>query len=271
MGACVKLLGQAIPAGQTMFFRGLITALMLMFIAGQRGELRLLATGNWRAHAARSMCGTASMFGWFMALTMLPLAEVTAVVFSAPLFLTVLAMLFLNERIHVFRWTALAIGFTGMLIMIGPHLSFGQGSALGASVALGAALLAAFAMLFLRSMSGAEHAITITFYFSLTTMVVAAFTALWGWPMPTPAQWLLIGLVGLLGAIGQLLLSYAYRDAEASTIAPLDYANLIFAAAIGYWVFGETPWWSTWIGAPLVVVSGLLILWREYQLRRLAP
>lgn len=268
MGAGVKLLGEAIPPGQTMFFRGALTALMLALIARQRGELGLLLTSNWRGHAARSVFGTVSMFGWFLALTMIPFADLTALVFSAPLFLTVLAMLFLKERIHGFRWTALAFGFAGMLIMMGPHLNFGQASALGVAIALGAAVTSAVAQLFLRSMSGNEHAITITFYFSLTMLVLSAFTALWGWPMPSAQQWLMILGIGLLGAIGQLLLTYAYRYAEASTIAPLDYANLIFAALLGYWLFGEKPGVATWIGAPLVVASGSLILWREYALLR---
>jgi len=123
-------------------------------------------------------------------------------------------------------------------------------------------------MVFLRSMSGGEHAITITFYFSLTFMICAGLTAVQGWPMPTPQQWLLIVLAGLFGVFGQLLMTYSYRYAEASTIAPLDYSNMIFAIVIGYAFFGEIPSLSIWIGAPLILGSGLLILWREYRLKR---
>lgn len=251
-----------------MFFRGLIATLVLIALSWRRGELGLLATGNWRAHAARSLFGTASMWGWFIALTLLPFADLTAITFTSPLFITVLAMLFLNERIHGFRWTALVVGFIGVLIMIGPHLTLGAGASIGVWIALGTSVLSALAMLFLRSMSGREHAITITFYFSLTTMAVSAISAFWGWPAPSASQWLLIIAVGVLGAIGQLLLSYSYRYAEASTLAPLDYANLVYATVIGYFLFGELPGWSTWLGAPLVVASGLLILWREYQRQR---
>jgi drug/metabolite transporter (DMT)-like permease len=123
-------------------------------------------------------------------------------------------------------------------------------------------------MMFLRGMSGSggEHAITITFYFSIVTMVCAAFTALAGWPRPSAEQWLLIVLIGFLGVIGQLLMTYSYSYAEASTIAPLDYTNLLLAVFFGWFFFDELPHFSTWIGAPLVVAAGAIILWREYRL-----
>jgi drug/metabolite transporter (DMT)-like permease len=266
MAACVKYLGDAIPSGETIFVRGVISVVVLGIIAWRVEGLRLLKTNNLRSHALRSLSGTVSMFCWFIALTLLPLADFTAISFTAPMFLTVLAMLFLGERIHRYRWTALGIGFLGVLITIGPHLSFGAGS-VGVVVALGAAVFSALAMMFLRSMSGSggENAIAITFYFSLTAMVCAAFTALGGWPMPTGRQWLFIVLAGLFGVFGQLLMTYSYRYAEASTIAPLDYTNLLIAVAYGYWFFGEVPQWSMWVGAPLVIAAGLIILWREYR------
>jgi drug/metabolite transporter (DMT)-like permease len=183
------------------------------------------------------------------------------------MFLTVLAMLFLGERIHRYRWTALAMGFLGVLIIIGPQLSFARGDALGVAAAVSTAVFSALAMMFLRGMSsgGGEHAITITFYFSTTAMVCAALTALGGWPMPDARQWAVIVLAGVLGVLGQLLMTSSYRYAEASTIAPLDYANLLMAVGYGYFIFGEIPRFSTWIGAPLVIGAGLVILWREYR------
>jgi drug/metabolite transporter (DMT)-like permease len=268
MTLCVKFLGTDIPSGQTIFARGIISMLVVALIAWQSNRLHLLKTGNWRSHALRSLSGTASMFCLFAALTMIPLADLTAISFTAPMFLTVLAMVFLGERIHRFRWTALGIGFVGVLIMIGPHLSLASASSLGALTALAAALFSAVAMTFLRSMSAGEHALTITFYFSLTFTVCAALTAIQGWPPPTPLQWLLIVLAGLFGVFGQVLMTYSYRYAEASTIAPLDYTNMVMAVVLGYLFFGEIPSVWVWIGAPLVVGAGLLILWREYYLRK---
>ena len=268
MTLCVKFLGQDIPIGRTIFVRGVISALVLALIAWRSEGLHLLTTRNWRSHALRSLSGTVSMFCLFAAVTMIPLADVTAITFTAPMFLTVLAMMFLGEKIHRFRWTALGVGFLGALIMIGPHLSFAENSSLGALVALGAAMFSAIAMTFLRSMSGGEHAITITFYFSLTFMACAALTALQGWPMPTATQWWLIVLAGLFGVFGQLLMTYSYRYAEASTIAPLDYTSIVMAVLLGYLFFDEIPSLSIWFGAPLVVGAGLIILWREYYLKR---
>src|SRR5262249_23669266 len=142
-------------------------------------------------------------------------------------------------------------------------------------LSLGAAVFSGIAMMFLRSMSGSggEHAITITFYFSLTSMVVAALTAVAGWPMPPGGHWGFILLVRGLCVVGALLMTWSYRYAEASMIAPLDYTNLLFAVFYGYFFFGETPNVSVWIGAPLVIAAGLIILWREYRasLVRAAP
>lgn len=272
VAACVKYLGSAIPPGETIFVRGLLSAIALALLATQVGGVKLLTTRNWRAHASRSLAGTASMFCWFTALTLIPFADFTAISFTAPMFLTILAIVFLGERIHRYRWTALGIGFVGVLIMIGPHLTL-RGSPIGALVALGAAVFSAVAMMFLRSMStaGGEHAITITFYFSITSMIVGGLTVFWGWPVPTGTQWLFIVLVGVFGVLGQLLLTWSYQYAEASTIAPLDYTSLLLAVLLGYVLFDETPHVSVWIGAPLVIVAGSIILWREYQRSAVPP
>ncbi len=268
MTVCIKFLGSDIPAGQTIFVRGIISVVVLALIAWGAEGLHLLKTRNWRSHALRSLAGTVSMFCLFAAVTLIPLADLTAITFTAPLFLTVLAMVFLGERIHRFRWTALGIGFVGVLITIGPHLSFVHGVSSGVLIALANAAFSAIAMVFLRSMSGSEHAITITFYFSLTFMICAALTAVQGWPMPTPTQWLLIVCAGVFGVFGQLLMTYSYRYAEASTIAPLDYTNMIMAILLGYLFFDEIPSLSVWLGAPLILGAGLLILWREYSLKK---
>jgi len=271
MAACVKYLGPAIPAGQTIFFRGLVSMLVVAVVAWRTGGLGLLKTSNWRSHAARSVAGSLSMFCWFTTLTLIPLAEMTAISFTIPLFLTVLAMVFLGERIHAYRWTALAVGFLGVLTIVGPQLTEPGGSALGAGIGLAAAVLAAFALMFLRRMSNHEHALTITFYFFLTSTVLAAATAVLGnWPWPDTEQWVVIALTGAFGAVGQLLMSYSYRYAEASLVAPLDYLSLLVAIGLGYSLFGEVPHSATWIGAPLVIIAGGIILWREYgQLKRI--
>jgi drug/metabolite transporter (DMT)-like permease len=266
LAACVKYLGDGVPTGQIIFVRGVISLAVLGFIAWQVEGLHILRTDRLRSHAIRSVAGTASMFCWFTALTLIPLADFTAISFTAPMFVTVLAMLLLGERIHAYRWTALAIGFIGVVITIGPHLTLG-GSSFGVVTALGAAVFSALAITTLRSMSGSggEHPLAITFYFSLTTVIFSAATALGGWPMPTGEQWAFIVLGAMFGVFGQLLMTMSYRYAEASTLAPLDYTNLLLAVALGFYFFDEVPHWSMWIGAPLVIAAGLIILWREYR------
>ena len=272
LAACVKYLGDAVPTGQIIFVRGLISMAVLAFIAWRVEGLHVLRTDRLRSHAVRSLSGTASMFCWFTALTLIPLADFTAISFTAPMFLTVLAMVFLGERIHVYRWTALGIGFVGVLITIGPHLTLGGGS-LGVLVALGAAVFSALAMVALRGMSGSggEHPLTITFYLSLTTVLCSALTAAAGWPMPPGEQWFVIVVAALFGVSGQLLMTMSYRYAVSSTLAPLDYTNLLLAVSLGYYFFAEVPHWSMWIGAPLVIAAGLIILWREYRRYAVVP
>jgi drug/metabolite transporter (DMT)-like permease len=266
LAACVKYLGDGVPTGQIIFVRGVISLAVLGAIAWQVEGLHVLRTDRLGSHAIRSLAGTASMFCWFTALTLIPFADFTAISFTAPMFLTVLAMVLLGERIHAYRWTALVIGFVGVLITIGPHLTLGARS-FGVLVALGAAVFSALAITTLRSMSGrgGEHPLAITFYFSLTTVICSAATAFGGWPMPTREQWIFIVLAALFGVFGQLLMTMSYRYAEASTLAPLDYTNLLFAVALGFYLFDEVPHWSMWIGAPLVIAAGLIILWREYR------
>ena len=266
LAACVKYLGDGVPTGQIIFVRGVISMVVLGFIAWRVEGLHVLRTTRLKSHAVRSLSGTASMFCWFTALTLIPLADFTAISFTSPLFLTVLAMVLLGERIHAYRWSALVIGFVGVLITIGPHLTLG-GNSVGVLVAFGAAVFSALAIATLRSMSGSggEHPLSITFYFSLTTVLCSAVTALWGWPMPTGEQWLFIGIAAMFGVFGQLLMTMSYRYAEASTLAPLDYTNLLLAVALGYYFFAEVPHWSMWVGAPLVIAAGLIILWREYR------
>jgi drug/metabolite transporter (DMT)-like permease len=167
----------------------------------------------------------------------------------------------------------LALGLSGVCIMVGPHLQLAGPTlqahdTLGALFALSAALSAAVAMIFLRSMSHDEHAITITFYFMLTSMLCALATIPWGWVAPNQQQTIALLLLGLFGVFGQLLLTYSYRYAEASTIAPLDYTNMIMSVTLGYWIFDELPSWSIWAGVPLVIASGLIIFWREYRLQQ---
>ncbi len=268
MSTFVKLLGTSIPIGETIFVRGIMALLVLGTVAYHTTGLQVLKTNHWQRHALRALGGTASMFCLFASLTMIPLADVTAINFISPIFITIFAMLFLGERIHMFRWTALIVGIIGAVIIITPQLALPHGNVLGALTALGGAIFGAIAITTLRSMSNSEPAITITFYFLMTAMVCGLLTSFFGWVIPTSLQALWMVGAALCGVLGQLAMTIAYRYAEASTIAPLDYTGMIIAVGIGYLVFAEAPTVAICLGSVLVIAAGLVIIWREYRLSK---
>jgi len=268
MSMFIKLLGNGIPIGETVFVRGVMALVVLGSIAHHTSGLQVLKTGNWRSHGIRSLAGTTSMFCYFASLSMIPLADYTAITFASPIFITVLAMIFLGERIHVFRWTALIVGLVGVAVIIAPQLSSQHGNALGSILALCGAISGAVAITTLRSMSNTEPAITITFYFLMTAMVCALVTAFLGWVIPNQQQAVWMLLAALSGVLGQLSMTTGYKYAEASTLAPLDYAAMLMAVAVGYFVFSEVPSLWIWIGSALVISAGLVIIWREFQLNK---
>ena len=267
MFAAVRWLGPHFPIGEIVFFRSLLGLPVIVVAASLSGGLHLLATRRVDSHALRSIAGVISMFCNFTAYTLLPLADVTAIGFAAPLFIVVLAAVFLRERVHVYRWSAVVIGFIGVLVIVGPEARMASGATIGVMFALASAALAAVAMIFLRRMSAHEHSTAIAFYFMLTAAVVSLFTLPLGWNVPTGREgWILLGC-GLAGGVGQLFLSFSYRYGEASLLAPFDYTAMIWAVALGYFVFGELPMANVWIGAAIVIAAGLLILWREHRLK----
>lgn len=261
--AAVRWLGPYFPVGEMVFFRGLIGAITVIFAALLVGGPALLVTNNIRSHALRSSAGTIAMFCNFAAYTLLPLADATAIGFAAPLFVVIMAALILAERVHIYRWSAVIIGFLGVVLIAGPEAGLSRSGLYGALFALGGAGLQGAAMILIRRMSAYEHSITIAFYFMLTSAVVSLLTVWFGWKFPTGRELAVLLLAGLAGGIGQIFLSFSYRYSEASVLAPFDYAAMIWAVILGYLVFGELPAPQVFGGGAIVISSGLLILWRE--------
>lgn len=268
MFAAVRWLGPHFPIGEIVFFRSLFGLAVIVVAAHFLGGLRLLATKRIGGHALRSIAGVISMYCNFTAYTLLPLADVTAIGFAAPLFIVVLAALFLRERVHIYRWSAVIIGFLGVLVIVGPEARMASGATIGVMFALVSAALAALAMIFLKRMSAYEHSTAIAFYFMLTASVVSLFTLPFGWQIPFGAEGLILVICGFAGGIGQLFLSFSYRYGDASLLAPFDYTAMIWAVVLGYFIFGELPMLNVWLGALIVIAAGLLILWRERKLAR---
>lgn len=268
MFAAIRWLGPFFPIGEIVFFRSVVGAIVVVTAALATGGPALLATTNLRGHALRSSAGTISMFCNFAAYTLLPLADATAIGFAAPLFVVIMAALFLAERVHVIRWSAVVVGFAGVILIAGPEAGLSRGALYGALFALSGAALQAIAMIQIRRMSAYEHSITIAFYFMLTSATVSVLTAWLGWQLPHGSEWAVLLLTGISGGIGQLFLSFSYRYGEASVLAPFDYTAMIWAVILGYFVFGELPAPQVWSGGAIVTGAGLLILWRERMLQR---
>jgi drug/metabolite transporter (DMT)-like permease len=273
MAAIIKSTAQHVPAGQAVFFRSFFAMPVIVVWLMLRAELATgLRTVNPFGHVWRGLMGTCAMGLGFAGLGYLPLPEVTAIGYAAPLLTVIFAAMFLGEEVRAFRISAVALGVAGVMIVVWPRLTLVQGStishaqAFGAMVVLGGAVFAALAQVFVRKLVQTEGTPAIVFWFSATATVLALTTMPFGWVIPTPREAALLVAAGLLGGLGQIFLTTSYREADASLVAPFDYASMIFALLIGYTVFDEVPTLTMLAGASLVVTAGILIIWRERQL-----
>lgn len=284
MASVAKLTNGTYPIGQIVFFRSLFALAVLIVWLRMRGEFpRAIHTRRPFGHLLRGVAGTGGMFSYFLAVALLPLPDVTAIGYLAPLLVVALAALVLGETVRVYRWSAVAVGFVGVLVMVGEHLGQGEGSQLGAAAAVSTAVFASVATIQTRRLALSEATGAIVFYFSALTTVfgfllmtlgylwpagapLADFLADQKWTTPGPRDLAMLVSIGLLGGIGQILMTDCVRYAEASVIAPFDYTSIIWAAGLGYIVFGEEPTRAIIVGSAIVIVSGLFVLWRERQL-----
>lgn len=270
MAACVKAARDDAPAGETVFFRAAIALLPVFAYAWASGRLsEAVSHKNLRGHAWRGVIGTTAMGLSFAALGFLPLPEVVAITFAAPLIATILAILMLGETVRLYRWTAVCVGLIGVLVMIWPRLTFAgaEGMAgIGALLALVSAGLMALSAIHVRRLTRTEPVLAIVFWFHVTATVASLATLPFGWVWPDPELWLLLAGSGLFGGVAQILVTESSKRADASVLAPFEYTAMLYGLAIGWFVFDEAP--SAWVlgGAVIVIIAGLLILWRERQL-----
>lgn len=262
-----------IPAGEMVFFRSFFALFPVMIYLSYTHQLQgVLVTGDIFGHIWRGVIGTGSMMCGFYALTLLPLPETIAINYAAPLMIVVLSAIFLHERVRAYRWSAVLVGFIGVLIIVWPRMSLATNGALshqeaiGAIFALLAALSSAVAMLLVRKLVQIERTATIVIYFSLTSTVMALCTLPFGWVVPQGWQLALLVSAGFAGGIAQIFLTECYRHAEMSTIAPFEYTSMILGLIIGYVVFSEVPTLQMLIGSGIVIAAGIFIIFREHQL-----
>jgi drug/metabolite transporter (DMT)-like permease len=272
MASLIKATAEAVPPGQQVFFRSFFAFPILFGWLALRGQLRTgLIARRPISHVWRGLVGTSAMAFGFAGLGLLPLPEATALRFAQPIFVVVLAALMLGERIRLFRTTAVLVGLAGVIVVLSPRLGgFAELStdtaALGALFCLLSAALAALAHVFIRKMVATESTSAIVFWFTITSTTLSLLTLPFGWVWPSAQVAGLLVLAGLCGGTGQILLTSAYRCAPASVVAPFDYASMLLALLIGYFIFSEVPTATMLTGAAIVMASGGAIIWRERQL-----
>ena len=264
MDACVKWLDQY-PVGEVLFCRfffGLIPILMLV----PKEELKTFyKTNRPKLHAFRAISGTLAIIALFIALREIPLADVVSLTFGGPIFVTLGSIFFLSEKVGIRRWSAVFIGFIGMLLIVKP--AYDELNIYYLFPIIFCIFFACVA-LSIRSLSSTEPNYRIALYFSLLSMVVGLCTLPFGWVTPSKVDLLLLIFTGVIGSIANILLTVSLRIAEASLVTPTKYLNLVFAILLGYFIWGEIPKILTLLGAGLIIISSTIIFFRETKLKK---
>ena len=253
--------------GQILFFRALFGFIPIIFLIPKKRLKDFYKTKRWALHFYRSFFGAIAMAAIFIALRNLQLAEVTALTFAGPLFVTLLSIFFLNEKVRRKRWIAVGLGFVGVLIISRPGFeSLNYYYLFPIIFCIGFAAVC----IFIRKLTlYGESVWLIAFYFTLTSGLFGLATLPFGgWLMPSMNDFILLVLIGIFGSVANLLLTQSYKLAEVSLTTPLKYLSLVFAIVLGFFIFQEIP--STWtiFGSLLIVISSLIIFTREHALKK---
>ncbi len=279
MSALVRFLGEKYPVGQIVFFRSSFAILPVVLIYAWRNELMAaVRTARPVGHFGRGLISIGGMFFNFSALARLPIVDATAISFAAPLITVAMAAIFLKERVRVYRWSAVTVGFIGILVMLAPHFDpsahVGDAvTALGVGFAIGGAFCSAGSVIQTRRLTRTETTSSIVFYFSLIcalaglgTFPLSSLAPTLAWLTPTGPELAALVTTGLCGGLAHILLTESYRLAPASLVAPFDYTSMVWAFLLGYFFFNELPTVFVFVGAAIVAAAGLFVIWRERQL-----
>lgn len=268
MDMLVKLAAERFPINELLFVRNFFAFGPVLWVVARNGGAAAIRTRNYRGHIIRSLTGMAAMGFFFASYRALPLGEAVALGSAGTIFMTALSVPLLGERVGPRRWTAVGVGFLGVLVMTRP--GFGVFDP-GALLALGGAVSYAVAMIAIRRLGRSEGNIAIVFHFTLILTVVSALTLPFSFVMPRLAEWPLLVSIGLIGGCAQFAMTAAFRAAPIGLIAPFDYLALVFATGFGFFIWGDVPDAFLIAGAAVVVASGLYILHREILLGRARP
>ena len=266
MDATVKWLGSDYPTSQIMFFRCSLALVPVLVIIALRGGIGILRTRQKKLHLLRSLMGTAAMGLAFYAFALMPLAEAVSLLHTAPLFMTALSVLLLREAVGIRRWSAVLLGFTGMLLIVRPGADMFDS---GSLYMLGAAFLIGCTTIVIRILGRIDDPVCITFYFTATGVVLSSVGLMFqGWVAPTGLDLSLLILVGLLGGLAQYLMTLSYRHAAVGILSPLKYLAIVFSGVIAYFLWQEVPDLQSLCGIAIIIVTGLYTLHRELLRRQ---
>ncbi len=260
MDAMVKALGGTYGSFQLMLFRSAIALIPVSVLIWQAGGLKIVKANRPWLQAARVAVGFGSLLGFFYVFPRMPLVDAYAISFAAPLFMVALSVPLLGEPVGWRRWTAVAVGFVGVLIMLDP---WGMEFHPISLILLAATFCYALSTILVRLLSRHDHDVVTLFWFAFVSSGLSLVGAIPEWKWPPAMDWLWLIVLGLLGGFAQILITRAWRLAPAAVLAPFDYTSIVLAVLFGYLWFQEEPSWTVWYGLPLVIGSGLYILHRE--------
>ena len=248
------------PLGQVLFFRGFFGVLFYFLIIPKERLHNFYYTKRAGLHFLRSFSGLIALVAIFIALRSLPLATVVSISFAAPIFTTIFSIFLLNEKVGVYRWLAVIVGFIGILIITEPGISslnifyiFPIIFCIGLS----------YVAITIRKLSTTEPVWLISLYFSVSITVLSLFSLPSGWIMPSTKDFMILAMIGIFGGVANLWLSQSYKYSEVSLVTPLKYLALVFAIIFGYLIWDEIPTIKSLFGAALVIISTLIIFRRE--------
>ncbi len=271
INALVKWEAERYPLAEAVFFRCAFSLVPCFMLLVTSGGFRLLRTQRLGEHVGRGLMQFVSMMSIFAAFGMMPLADAVAISFSSPLFLTILSIPLLGEQVGRHRWTAVLVGFGGVLLMVHAHGGLRGGFASpGAALALISAAIGASVTIAVRRMTLTEASPTLVTYQALVTTILSAMLLPLAWTTPRWQDALIMASIGLCSGIGQFWWTQAYRFAPAAVAAPFSYLSMIWALLLGYLIWGDVPTPALIGGGLVVAASGLYILYRE-TVRRVPP
>lgn len=268
----VKLVSDRYPVGEMAFFRSFFALIPVLIWVGWRGGIpAVFRTSNFRGHLIRSFAGAGGMFCGFSAISYMPIADATAIGYAAPLVTVVLAYFLLGEKVRLYRWSAVVVGFIGVLVILsdyfGPEAhTGGEAVEVGAIFAIVGAFFSGLAATQVRTLTRFEGAGTIVIYFSLLTSAAALLTVPFGWVVPTAGDAAFLVLAGIFGGIGQVLMTLSYRYGDVSVVAPFEYTSMLWILAISFLIFGTWPTSIVLLGTAIIISADLFVIYREHRL-----